>query len=323
MLTDDQLALRRTGITGTDLPVLLGLSPWRTPLDVWLEKQGKGAPVDVSEDMERGIFFEPGARQWYAHRTKAVRVEEPGTVVSAHNPLVIATPDGVPVFSDGERRCLEIKMPSPNAQREWGEPGTDAVPEYYLVQGLWELAATDLQRVDFFAVLDGKPCIFPVQRDTELEGLLIQRAEKWWRDYVVAGKPPPVTERDSESVGRLYRRHTREDYLRFDALPVEAQVVVEEFARAWHEEKQAGEKLALYEARVKMALAGAPGVDGLPEETNLKRIDWRAEKSGRLQWSKALTEIQQRHPDVAEILSRYMGEPNRPLTPRARKESTK
>lgn len=321
MLTDEQLALRRTGVTGTDLPVILGLSPWRTPFDVWLDKQGKGATVDVSEDMERGIFFEPGARQWYAHRTKAVRVEEPGTVVSARNPLVIATPDGVPVFADGERRCLEIKMPSPNAQREWGEPGTDAVPEHYLVQGLWELAATDFQRVDFFAVLDGKPCIFTVHRDAELEGVLIQRAEKWWRDHVVTGKPPHVTERDSEAVGRLYRRHDRDDYLRFDALTAEAQVVLEEYARAWHEKQAAGGKLALYEARAKMALAGAPGVEGLPEDTGLKRLDWKAEKSGRLQWGKALAEIQARYPDVADILTKHTGEPNRPLIPRARKET--
>ena len=32
------LARRRKGLTATDIPALFGLSPWRTPLDVWLSK---------------------------------------------------------------------------------------------------------------------------------------------------------------------------------------------------------------------------------------------------------------------------------------------
>jgi putative phage-type endonuclease len=270
-----QLALRRTGVTGTDVAAILGLSPWRSALDVWLDKAGKAPPVEVSEDMERGTFLEDGARRWYAHRTGA-RVEEPGTVMCPDNPLVIATPDGLAFLPSGEERALEIKMPS--SALGWGEAGTDAVPDYYVPQVVWELAATRKPMADVFAVLEGKPRLYHVARDTELEGLLVDEMARWWRNHVVADRAPEVTARDAGTVSRWMRRHEGDKPLAFDALPPTTQVVLEEYLRAYAEESAAAERLALWETRAKLALGTAPGVAGLPEESGWARIDWRQSK---------------------------------------------
>lgn len=316
-LTDEQLRIRRTGITGTDLPAILGLSAFSTSFDVWLDKAGKAEPKEVTEDMERGTFLEDGARQWYAHRTGALKVEQPGTVVSRRNPLVIATPDGVAHFRDSVR-ALEIKMPSNSFG--WGEPGTDAVPDYCLPQCLWELAALDMERVDVFAVLDGKPRLYHVTRDVELEGLLMEEAERFWRDHVVTGKPPEVTARDVPSVSRWLKRNDTAERLDFNALRPEAQATLEEYLRSYVEESAASERRALWEARAKLVVGGAAGVANLPADTGHVRLDWQSQSGVRTSWRGVAEELAMQHgvsPETLKALTKkHMGDAARPFAPR-------
>jgi putative phage-type endonuclease len=296
-LTEEQLRIRRGGVTGTDICALLGSSPFSTPFDVWLEKLGKAEPKEDTPDTERGRFLEDGGRRWYAHRTGAIRVEQPGTVVSRRHPLIIATPDGVAHHRDGVR-VLEIKMP--RRAHGWGEPGTDAVPPWYLPQALWQLAALDMERADVFAVLEGEPCLYRVARDVEVEGLLVETAERFWRDHVLTGKPPEVTAADLPSASRFFRRPDTEEYLDFAALQPEARAVLEEYLRAYQEESAAAERLATWEARAKLLLGGAPGVRGLPEEMGYSRLDWRQNKARmRTDWKSVLAALDDEDPAFA------------------------
>jgi putative phage-type endonuclease len=323
--TEEQQRIRRTGITGTDICALmapvLGIPSFRTPFQVFAEKMGKADPVEVTEDMERGTFLEDGARQWYAHRTGALKVEQPGTVVSRRNPLVIATPDGVAHHRDSVR-ALEIKMPGSVAG--WGEAETDAVPPWYLPQVLWELAALDLERADVFAVLDGKPRLYHVARDVELEGLLVEHAERFWRDHVVTGKPPEVTAADLPAVSRYHRKHETSEHLDFSAMPPEQQAALEEYLRAYAEQDAATQRLAVWEARAKLLVGTAPGVKNLPEELGVSRIDWRQNKPGSAtNWKGVLEALGSEDPVVAARMRTLIQqhttatEGKRPFTPRA------
>jgi len=311
-----QLALRRTGIAATDVPAVLGLSPWRSPLDVFLDKTGKAPPVEENEDMQRGNFLEEGARRWYAHRTGA-KVAEPGTLVHHRNPLVIATPDGVALRQGGEVRGLEIKMPS--RADGWGEPGTDAIPEAYLLQCHWQLAVLSewTDTVDVFAVLEGKPRLYHVRRDVEMEGVLIQEMERFWRDHVLTGKPPEVHPRDLESVSRAFRR-SEGGAVDFASLPPETQVTLEEYLRAYQDESAASDRRALWEARAKMALGSVPGVRGLPPELGFTSVSW-SEQGGKTAWKKVAEELARRllltPTQLSVLAAENVGEGSRPFTP--------
>lgn len=317
MLTPEQLAVRRGGVSATDVSAILGLSPFRSPLDVWMEKRGLAAPVEMTEDMERGNFLEDGARRWYAHRTGA-KVAQPGTVAHPRDSLIIATPDGVALHKGGEVKGLEIKMPS--SARDWGEPGTDAVPSYYVPQCVWQLAAMSewTDTVDVFAVLEGKPRLYHVRRDEELEGLLVEDMRRWWRDHVVAGKPPEVHPRDVESVSRAFRRSDG-DVVDFFALPPETQVTLEEYLRVYREEAAASDRRATWEARAKLALGSIPSVRGLPEELGFTRLDWR-EQAGKTVWKQVAEALAKQCGVSAKQLSALaaenIGEGSRPFTPR-------
>jgi predicted phage-related endonuclease len=98
--------------------------------------------------------------------------------------------------SDGScaaSHLLECKTASPFNQSDWGELGTDEVPMSYLVQCLWYLAITNLDRCDV-AVLFGNSDfrIYEVYRDKELEELILAKAAAFWNGYVQADTPPPA-----------------------------------------------------------------------------------------------------------------------------------
>lgn len=290
MLTDEQRAMRRTGITATDIAAIVGVSPWKTPLQVWCEKMGADVPA-TGDDIERGEFLEDGARRWYAHRTGAV-IEQPGTLRHPTRPLVLATPDGL-VTLPGARKVLEIKMP--RGARGWGEPGTDEIPQHYLLQVAFQIAVTahmGVTEADVFAVLGGAPTIYHVTSDREIEEMLCEAAERFWRDHVEPRRPPPVTEPlgDMDAVGALYPRHEGEAK-RWEELPDGDKHDVAQWLRAKARQRSAAADEAALEARVRMLLGTTPSLL-LPDELGGGRVDWKQNKATtKTDWERIVREV--------------------------------
>jgi len=176
---------RRKGIGGSDAPVVCGLSPWKTPYQLWLEKRGEGAVGDEdSEPMFWGRALEPVIRQRYADLTgRRVKVERQLLVHPKHE-WMCGHPDGI--TEDG--RVLEVKtarMPT-----GWGEPGTDEIPDTYAVQVQHYLALTSLKVADVVVLIAGSDFrLFEIPADAEVQGLIISREEAFWQG-VVDGTPP-------------------------------------------------------------------------------------------------------------------------------------
>ena len=60
MLTSEQIEFRKTGIGGSDAAAVLGISPWKSPLELWLEKTGRKADsISDSTALRLGSFAEP------------------------------------------------------------------------------------------------------------------------------------------------------------------------------------------------------------------------------------------------------------------------
>lgn len=182
------LALRRRGIGGSDVAAILGLSKWRTPLDVYLDKIGEGEDQPDSPAMEWGRRLEPVIREKYAEAT-GLAVEKPDMMlISGEHHYMVADLDGI--CSDG--RLLEIKTARSGA--DWGEPGTDEIPEYYMTQVQHYMAVAGSARCDV-AVLIGATDfrIYAVERDQELIDMLIKAEGDFWHDHVEPRMPPAPT----------------------------------------------------------------------------------------------------------------------------------
>lgn len=211
---EDWLLARRAGLGGSDIGAILGLSKYRTPVDVWMEKTGRTPGQEETLQMRFGTYAEEFvAREYCAQTGRAVQRytnmlhHKNAPVLGNVDRLVV--PEGAKIASHkGEIRTelgLECKTASAFAAYnadEWGEAGTDAVPMSYLVQCATYMALTGCPLWDL-AVLFGNQevRIYNLKRDQDLEGEIIARATEWWNRYVVADiAPDPTSEEDTKKL---------------------------------------------------------------------------------------------------------------------------
>ena len=198
---------RAKHLGGSDLGAILGLSKYRTALDVWLEKTGKSIQTESTMPLRFGSFAESFVANEYSRETGFALLEYAPMILHKQHSFLgghidrFAVPDNF-LAKDGlfteagqcmATHILECKTANPFAQSEWGEPGTDQVPMTYLVQCLWYLLITQLERADL-AVLFGNSDlrIYTITRDPSLEEVLLEKAVQFWEGYVKTDLPPPA-----------------------------------------------------------------------------------------------------------------------------------
>ncbi len=300
-LTLEQHEVRATGIGGSEIAAVVGLSPWMKPIDVWRKKVGlvDDAPT---KHTHRGRFLEAGVRLWYASETGR-RVELATTMRHPTLTRIVATPDGI-VYERDERepsRVLEVKCPDWRLAQDWGEAGTDQVPDYYVPQAIWEMAVTGTQLCDFAALIDGGLRIFTVRWDRALFEALAEQAHAFWRAYVETKTPPPpdgspsyddyLATRFPRSMGVLL--HSTDE---IDTVMAELQAAEGELTAAEHRAEAAKQ-------RIKDYIGDADGVEG-----RYGRCLWRSSKDRETVAWKALCE--ELRPDaelVAKFTSKHPG----------------
>ncbi len=182
---------RRRGIGGADAAAIMGLDPWRSSLDIW---RSKIEPVPITEDevflLELGRLLEPVIAGLYSKQTnRLIAPPDPEIVEHLEFPEIIGSPDRI-APSDG--RVVELKSEHQFADK-FGDPGSDQVPDHYVIQAAHYMAVTNLDRCDV-AVLHGgfKFAIYQLRRDLEMERSMIEQLRAWWADYVVKRVEPPL-----------------------------------------------------------------------------------------------------------------------------------
>jgi putative phage-type endonuclease len=192
-------------IGGSDIGAILGLSKFRTPLEVWMEKTGKEVKHLDSLPLRFGSFAEEFVASEYARATGFELLHDESIYIHPTHPMMSAHVDRF-ILGDGlnkpATRLLECKTANPFARGEWGEPGTDQVPMSYLCQCIWYMAITGIEQCDL-AVLFGNSDfrIYEIARDLELEALVIEKALHFWNEYVLKDTPPPAqTEGDYQAL---------------------------------------------------------------------------------------------------------------------------
>ena len=206
MLINQDFTQDRTKyIGGSDIGAILGLSKFRTPLQVWLEKTGQDLGKLDSLPLRFGSFAESFVAKEYSRSTGFELIHDESAFIHPQHKFMSAHIDRLVLECNGQAsptRILECKTANPFAQSEWGEAGSDQVPMSYLCQCIWYMAITGIEKTDL-AVLFGNNDfrIYEIGRDQELEALVLQRAISFWNDHVLKGIPPPVvSEADCHSL---------------------------------------------------------------------------------------------------------------------------
>ena len=196
LINQDFSADRTKYIGGSDIGAILGLSKYRTPLEVWMEKTGKETKVANFLPLRFGSFAEEFVAREYALATDSLLLHDESIRIHPEHSFISAHIDRF-VLGDGQNsaptKILECKTANPFAQQEWGEAGSDQVPMSYLAQCIWYMFITNIERTDL-AVLFGNSDfrIYQIERDKELEALVLKKANDFWINHVLADIPPSM-----------------------------------------------------------------------------------------------------------------------------------
>lgn len=139
-------------VTASKVAAMLGVSPYDSPRSLWHKMRGDvdtepDAVSDVNDIRTRGHLLEPAVLAWWRQsHPDATSYREHPTVKLDALPWAAAGPDAEATLADGSRVFVEAKTAA-NAD-EWGTPGTDEIPVYYVAQALWQMAlAPDVSTV--------------------------------------------------------------------------------------------------------------------------------------------------------------------------------
>jgi len=201
MLINQDFSLDRSKyIGGSDIGAILGLSRFRSPLEVWMEKTGKETKRLDSLPLRFGSFAEEFVASEYSRATgfelihdESIYVHPEYSFMSAHMDRFVLEDSSSSSSSSFPARILECKTANPFSHSQWGEPGTDQVPMTYLCQCIWYMAITNIKHCDL-AVLFGNSDfrIYEISRDLKLESTILKKASFFWNEYVLKDTPPPV-----------------------------------------------------------------------------------------------------------------------------------
>jgi putative phage-type endonuclease len=187
--TDAWFQWRSEGVTASEIPIILGLSPYKTPWQLWAEKIGRINSVDISKNpnVQRGVRLEDKARQLAEARYGESLLPICGECVEWN--ILRASFDGVNAMLEP----FEFKAPSDNVWNDIQVKGTQS-ETYKLyeaqVHAQCVVANSSSGRLIFYKA-DGQDVDLPVTLTQERRAEIIFAAKAFW-NHVVTRTPPAL-----------------------------------------------------------------------------------------------------------------------------------
>jgi len=187
--TDEWLEMRKHHIGASDAAVIMEVSPWSTPYQLWEEKVGIRKPRVLNAAMARGNKLEDAAREAFIKMTGIVVFDE--VVFRRGHSWMMASLDGI----DIERKnIVEIKCPGPD-DHDLAVNGF--VPPKYYPQLQHQMAVTGLDQCHYFSFDGREGVIVMVNRNDSYIEKLVQKEYEFY-ECMLNLEPPKLTERDYE-----------------------------------------------------------------------------------------------------------------------------
>jgi len=194
---------RKTYIGGSDLGCILGLSKYKSVLDIYLDKTSDIINETTSEAAHWGNILEDVVAQEYSIRTDQRVYEADGLIRHPKHSFLAVNIDRWVDGDNDTRHILECKTASFMKAKEWGEQGTDQIPPNYLYQVAYYSAICNVEKVDIAVLIGGQEFrMYKYIKDVELENKLIQVACAFWNNYVALGIAPEAS--NASDVVTLY-----------------------------------------------------------------------------------------------------------------------
>ena len=180
MLTEQQIQERRDYLGASDIPILLGISPWQTPYDLYRFKVYGELSQEVTDAMRLGNFLEQGLVAFYSHKHNIVVETGMNTIFHPTKSYLACNLDG----RIDKDTILEVKT----GAQYW----EDGIPVYYEAQCQWMMHLSGAKKCIVIGYIGGRYNEYEIIYDPELCMIMEERADEFWQ-LVTTRTPPPLT----------------------------------------------------------------------------------------------------------------------------------
>jgi putative phage-type endonuclease len=207
------LSERMKDITSTDIPVLFGLSPYKTLFQLWLEKSTCAQDtIDENESMQWGAALEDAIARKISrdHNLQANKIDYYERITdikigSSYDYCIVA--EGMPI--------LEIKNVSEHAFRKlWTRTGdkTYEAPAHIEMQVQHQLLVSGKKEAFIAALVGGnRSILIEREADQRIHEIIIKHVNRFWDSIKNNDAPNPDYERDAQTIIELNKNGLKDE----------------------------------------------------------------------------------------------------------------
>lgn len=243
---EEWLNYRKMGISGTDAGSICGLNPYKSSLQVFIDKTTDKIEEVDNEAMKQGRDLE----EYVAHRfceATGKKVRRANAIFcSDENPWMLANFDRLVI---GEKAGLECKTVSAYGADQWKD---GAIPMHYLLQCQHYLAVAGYDSWYIAALILGKDFIVhKIERDEELISDLVAIERHFWENHVLSGiiPNPDGSKAADEFLSNYFGKAKKDSSMElvgFDEKLDRRSEILDEISKLQKEQSQIEQEVKLY-----------------------------------------------------------------------------
>lgn len=273
-MRDENIAGPRIG--GSEIAAIFDCHDYLDQFGLWARKKGGLPPDPATPRMRLGKHLEQGIVSYYA---EIERIEvEWCDVTSKHPeyPFMAYTPDALVI---GEKRGVDAKLVGWDQKHRWGRDA-EHIPDHCVMQPHWYMAALDYDHWDVAALVTGEdqPRIYRIERDAEIERIMLRKAKKWWTRYIVGDERPPIS--DSPVCANWVKWRYPQHRSQIAEATAEEAALLAEYCRVREAWKTVEKEHAKLETQLREAVGEREGIRSAAGQFTWKRI----KDSERIRW---------------------------------------
>lgn len=286
MSREDWLALRRKGIGGSDCAAACGMSRYKSPLTLWLEKTEQIAPNEAGESAYWGTVMEKILLKETSKRLNLPVETVPYMFYREETPWMLANIDGIIREKDGSVSLLEIKTANGFAAKDW----EDGLPAEYFLQVQHYLCVLDLKKAIVACLIGGNHFVMEtVLRDDEVIANITAMEAAFWKSVVDRTQPEiDGSTSTAEALSSMYPQSDTTSVI----LPEEADDILSYYMKVKESEASIKEEKTLCENKLK-SLLGKNSCGKSPKGIS---VSWKSVETSRIDTTRLKAEA----PQIAE-----------------------
>lgn len=253
---EEWLEIRKQGIGSSEVATILGLNPFETPYELWLQKTGKAAPKQENFAMKAGHYLEDAVAQFWHDETGREIIKRSATdwlIRDEQRPYLQVSPDRT-YWLNGEKRnnvnkgILECKTTMKSIDE-------NDIPKNWFCQVQYQLGVAGLQHGSLAWLTAGREFGWvDIEFNADFFNWMVEQVEKFWTENVLGGiEPAPI--RASDILAK-YSQHTGGKFIE---VADEVYETYKQLKDVNKEIKALEERKTAYEDTIKVAIADAEG----------------------------------------------------------------